>query len=368
MKKSKRLVLTGGHAGGMAYAVIQTLKKNKTPWDIYWIGVKKAVEGGKTETYESQVFPKLGIKFYAITAGRLQRKFTPFTLVSLMKVPVGFVSAFILLLRIKPSVVLSFGGYAAFPVVVCAWSLRIPVIIHEQTAAAGRANIMSALFAKKIALARVTSRKYFPSQKIIITGNPLSEDIKKISIRKTLSNPPRIFITGGSRGSKTLNDIIFSVIAELVKKYKVVHQTGELSFAEAKIIQKGLGKLSGSYEVWNFIPPETQHRIMGDSDLVISRAGATTLSELTFLKRPCILVPIPFSYLDEQTKNARVLEQVGLARIIKQEDLSSEALLKNVEEIFSNYSQIKSSIEDSGLNLDANASELLVKMVEEEVK
>ena len=113
----KKIVLTGGHAGSTAYSVVQALKKSVGDWEISFIGTKYAIEGKDTKTFEYSVFPKIGVKFYPIVTGRVQRRFSKWTLLSLLKIPVGILYAFKVLTTVKPDIVMSFGGFAAYPVV-----------------------------------------------------------------------------------------------------------------------------------------------------------------------------------------------------------------------------------------------------------
>src|SRR3990172_9724478 len=148
-KKNLRIVLTGGHAATTALSVVEEIEVHHPDWEIHWIGVQRAFEGKKIPTLEANIFSsKLNVKVHHIIAGRLQKKFTRWTLYSLLKLPLGFFYSLKLLLKIKPAVVLSFGGFAAYPVVVVTWLMRVPVIIHDQSTVAGRANIRSAFFAK----------------------------------------------------------------------------------------------------------------------------------------------------------------------------------------------------------------------------
>ena len=162
----KHILLTGGHAGSTAYALIRQIKVQNKPWELSWIGPKKAMEGRNTGFLEQDIFPGLGIDSYTIDSGRIQRKFSRWTIPSILKIPKGFLQAIYLVRRIKPDLILSFGGFSAFPVVVASWLYKIPVLVHEQTACAGRANIYSAFFAKKILVSRDSSKKYFPKNKI----------------------------------------------------------------------------------------------------------------------------------------------------------------------------------------------------------
>ena len=143
-----KIVLTGGHAATPGLAVIQKLKDlyKKENLLIYWIGSKKAVEGSSASTLEYRIFPSMGVNFVGLTAGKIQTKLTKHTIPSLLKIPIGFIQSFFSLLKIKPKVIISFGGYASFPVVFWGWVFRVPVILHEQTSVVGRASFISAFF------------------------------------------------------------------------------------------------------------------------------------------------------------------------------------------------------------------------------
>src|SRR5476649_1998423 len=130
MQKSN-IILTGGHAATTAIAVIQEIEKRNSNYSLYWIGPKSAVEGKSVPTLAFQVMEKLGVKFIPITTGRLQRKFTIWTIPSLLKIPVGIFQSFKIISEIKPKIVISFGGFASVPVCFVAWVFGIPVIIHE---------------------------------------------------------------------------------------------------------------------------------------------------------------------------------------------------------------------------------------------
>jgi UDP-N-acetylglucosamine--N-acetylmuramyl-(pentapeptide) pyrophosphoryl-undecaprenol N-acetylglucosamine transferase len=364
-RKIKRLVITGGHAGSTAYATIEQLRRaNKYAWDIYFIGSKSAIEGRKVETLEKRVFPKIGVKYYPITSGRIQRKFTIWTIPSLIKIPIGFINALILLSRIKPDVTLSFGGFAAFPVVVSSYLLKIPVVIHEQTACVGRANKYSAFFAKKIALSRKESLAYFPGNKCIVTGNPISEEISSLSPKKNIGVPPVVFVTGGSRGSSILNKTVVASLREILGKYMLVHQTGTLEYAwVSKERSKLATKLKDNYKVYSVIEPWKWPNYISNADLVISRAGANVVSELVAIQKLAILIPIPFSYENEQMKNAEYAKRLGIAEIIEQENLTSEGLTKAVDMIFVNWEKRVKSIKNPQID-DKDASKKLVDLIE----
>lgn len=244
MQKKKndqvKVVLTGGHAATTAIATIQEILSRKNNWKVYWIGTRMAFEGRSIPTLESQFSSKVGVTFHPIVSGRLQRKFSLWTIPSLVRIPVGFVHAGILLIKIRPKVILSFGGYSAFPVVVIGWLMRISIVLHEQTSAAGLANKLSSPFAKKIAVSRKRSLEFFPKEKTVVVGNPLLANIAKISPKKKMGSPPTIFITGGSRGSSFINSLLQSILQRLLDRFLVIHQTGLVDFRKFKNLKKDL--------------------------------------------------------------------------------------------------------------------------------
>lgn len=343
--KENNIVLTGGHAGTTALAVIREIKKKDLPWKIYWIGPRRAMEGRDVATLESNVFPEYKVIFKPIFSGRIQRKFTRYTIPSIFKIPMGFIHALILLTQIRPKVILSFGGYAAFPVVVVGWLLRIPIVIHEQTAAVGRANKYSSFFATKIALAREESLKYFPNKKCVVTGNPILPEILKVSPKETLSDPPVIFVTGGSRGSLTINGLVGGILERLLKDYQVIQQTGSVDYEKYAERKKELKQeLGNRYEVFANVVPQKMTDLLEEADIVVARAGANTVSELIAAKKMAILVPIPFSYMDEQTKNAFFAQRLGVARVLPQSEATPERLLSEIKYLLDSWEKVRKSV------------------------
>ena len=334
-----RIVLTGGHAATTAVAIVQEIKSKGLNWDLYWIGVKNAIEGKKVVTLESEVLPHLGVKFLPLTTGRIQRHFTFWTIPSILKIPIGFIQSFYYLLKLKPRVILSFGGFASFPVVFNARLLGIPVVIHEQTSVAGMSNLLSVKFASQIAISRISSKKYYPSDKCILTGNPVMKEITKIKPKLKLGSPPVIFVTGGSRGSQSINKAIEPILKKLLSKYIVIHQTGGLDYLKfSDFKQKFPQALRNNYKVFVRVNPLEVYKIYRESDIVIARAGANTVSEVMTVKRPAIFIPLPTSFKDEQVKNAEIARDWGIAKIILQGTLTPDVLLKNIENLIENCS------------------------------
>ncbi|KKS94977.1 MAG: hypothetical protein UV71_C0015G0007 [Microgenomates group bacterium GW2011_GWC1_43_13] len=363
-----KIVLTGGHAATTAVAVTEEIKSAGLGWELYWIGVKDAIEGKKLTTLESEVLPGLGVKFLPLTTGRIQRRFTVWTIPSILKIPFGTLQAFYYLLKVRPSVVLSFGGFASFPVAICARFLGIPLVIHEQTSAAGRANLLSAKLASVIAVSREKSMRFYPSEKCELTGNPVMEEITKVKPKLMPGNPPVIFITGGSRGSQRINAALEKILKRLLIKYKLIHQTGGLDYRRFSDIKQKLPQaLRDNYEVFIRVNPRKIHEVYRKSDIVVARAGANTVSEIMTVRRPAIFIPLPISYMSEQMENAIVAKDWGIAKIIPQETLTPEILLKNIENSIDDYSSVVERVKHKK-SPDIDASKKLLRILKAYVK
>ncbi|MDP3733087.1 MAG: glycosyltransferase, partial [Candidatus Daviesbacteria bacterium] len=216
-----KILVTGAHFTP-AVAVLEELKKYPNAQVIY-VGRKKTLEGDRTISIESQALPSMGIKFIPITTGRLQRAFSIYTIPSLFKIPVGFIQALFIILSQKPDVILSFGGYVGVPLVITGWFLSVPVIVHEQTLVSGLANKISAWFADKIA---VSFSNTVNGEKVILTGNPIREIIKKTQTKKSRGLPV-ILITGGNQGSHAINLAVEESLGEISKFASVIHVAGD---------------------------------------------------------------------------------------------------------------------------------------------
>lgn len=363
-KNSKKVLLTGGHAAATGYSVIQEIERRKKRWKLYWFGAKSAVEGKKVATLEEKIFSQMNVEFVPIVAGRVQTKFTFWTLPSLVKIPVGFVHSFLNILKIKPDMVVSFGGYVAVPVVFSAWLMRTPVIIHEQTAKVGRANLFSKHFAKKVLISRKSSRKYFPRNKTVLVGNPISQEIQSVKVKTKPSSPPVIFVAGGSRGSVSINEALEKFLPEILKEYKLIHQTGEYQYEYFLEVKKRLKlPLRQRYEVVSVVTPWRWYKLIEKADIIVGRSGANIVSEAIAAKRPSIFIPLPIAYNNEQMANARFAERKGIAVVIEQSKLSAVSLLKNLNKVNKNWKEMLKRAE-AKTSPDIKASKLFVDEIE----
>lgn len=360
-----KVVLTGGHMSP-ALAVIEKLKEN----DILYIGRKYAFEGDDSLSLEFKTINSLGINFAELKTGRLQRKFTRHTLSSFFKIPFGFWQGYKILSDFNPDVVVGFGGYLSLPVVFAAAILKIPIVLHEQTLEAGLANKILSRFAKKICISFTSSFDFFPKEKTILTGNPLRIEIinaKKINFAK--NKTPLVYITGGSSGSHKLNLLIEKTINNLLLFAKVIHQTGDAGnyndFTRlSKLREKMNITLKKKYQLVKFLDPMEVGKTLVKSDLIISRAGINTVSEIIYLEKPAIFIPLPFAQRDEQLKNAIMAKESGIAEIFE-EAKNPEIFLDLVKNMICSLENYK--LKRSCLIADDSAQRI-VKIISETAK
>jgi len=357
----KRIIITGTHFTP-ALAVISELKKREN-WQIYYLGRKYTLEGDKTPSWESQILPQMRIKFISIPAGRLQRKFTRWTIPSLMRIPLGIICAFWHLLKIRPDLVCSFGGYVSVPVVFAAWLLGIPSLTHEQTMIVGLANKINALFANKVAISFPDSAQFFPKSKVVLTGNPLRQEI--FTAGKPLFSLPKnrktIYITGGSQGASAINQAVWKALPQLIKNYNIIHQCGGKEFP--KIFQKRQTlspKWQKHYFLTEYIGPKHIGWVLKNADLVISRGGANTILELAALGKPAIIIPIPWTTHNEQLRNAQFLADKGLAEILAQNKLNGRILTQKIQKMTAHLSNYEKAGKKVKKEINRQSSKSLV--------
>lgn len=334
----KKIVISGGHLTP-ALAVIEELQK-RGGWEIFYFGRPYSTEGDKTPSLESKIIQEKGLKFIPINFGRIQHKFTLYTLPAFLRIPWGFILSFYHLLRLKPNLVLSFGSYVGATVSLAAWFSAIPVALHEQTTVFGLANKMTSAWAKKIFVSWPETLKDLPKEKTVLTGNPLRQDVfyfnQEIwSSFKFEENLPLILVTGGNQGSHRLNLAVEGILEKVLTKYNLCHQTGHLQvfndFSRLSVKKKELPtNLKNRYLLKEYLTEEWG-TILNKADLVVSRAGINTISEMLALGKPQLLIPIPWLPHEEQTKNAQMVKKMGLAEILPQDDLNPETLFKEIE-------------------------------------
>ncbi|HUS51987.1 MAG TPA: UDP-N-acetylglucosamine--N-acetylmuramyl-(pentapeptide) pyrophosphoryl-undecaprenol N-acetylglucosamine transferase [Candidatus Bathyarchaeia archaeon] len=363
-KSQDRVIITGGHHNS---ALVVAEKLRKKGYKVIWFGHKFSMWGDKKPGAEYEEVTRAGFEFIEIKAGKFYRTYHPLKLV---RIPFGFVQSFYCLLKFRPNLILSFGGYLAVPVVISGWLMRVPIITHEQTVVYGLANRVIQFFAKKILVSWESSLKHFPARKAIHTGLPVRPEIfnqikGKFDFKNDLLT---LYVTGGKQGSHLINQVLAEALPELVEKYNLIHQCGrstiydDLAFL-SKIKSRLPEKLKKRYLVRDYIFQPEIGSVFAVADLVVSRAGAHITYEIAALGKPTLFIPIPWSHANEQFKNAQILKQAGLAEILIQEKLSAENLSRMIRMMIANLDQYKKSSAKAQKLVKLDAAKKIVELV-----
>lgn len=254
------------------------------------------------------------------------------------------------LIKNRPKLVLSFGGYLAVPVCIAAKILFIPIVTHEQTLEKGMANKVVSKLSTKVLLSWPTSNL---SKKYVVVGLPLREEIKNVPTKKIGKDYKikTIFIQGGKQGSHVLNRFVFENIEYLVKKYKVIHQTSKHSENNDFETSKKLSsKYKGNYQSFDFIFGKDYTKVLTEADMIISRSGAHMTYEACFIKMPSVFVPIPWVSGNEQFKLAINANNYIPSVVLQEKDLNFKSLKSSFANLKTEVSKAKkynNVIEDS---------------------
>jgi len=299
----------------------------KNNWDFVFVGTKKGPEKKLVEEFNC-----LGqkIKFIAIPAGKFRRYFSGQNFIDIFRIFYAFFVSLRLLKKEKPNLFFSAGGFVSVPLAWAAYFLRIPIIIHQQDVRAGLANRLMAPLARLITVTFEKSLQDYGAR-AVWTGNPSRQAPKDPSVflgikRKFNLDPKKslLVITGGGTGSRFINNLTYESIHKLSEVTQVVHLTGLRKDLEDT---KKLLDLPADYQAFEFIANEDAFLLLGAADLVVSRCGLATLTELCELKKPAILIPMPDSHQEE---NAAVFENAEAAVVLNQADLNAENFTQTI--------------------------------------
>ena len=341
-----RVIVAAGGTGGHIYpalAIIERIKKEDKNSKILYVGT--------TDRMEKDIVPARGIDFVGVEIKGLNRK-NVFSNFSVMK---KFLKAIKrskeIIKEFKPDIVIGVGGYITAPVLYAAHKLHIKTMIHEQNSIPGLSNKFLAKFVDTICVSLPGSIQYFPKEKTVYTGNPRSEEIltiDKVSKSKYgfSSYKKLVLIVMGSLGSTTMTQKLKEAIGKFRgKNYQVLVITGKAYYDEYKELD-----IPDNVKLLPYT--EELIQIMKDTDLMVSRAGASTISEITGIGLPSILVPSPYVTHNHQYLNAKELEDAGACTILEEKDFSGDALCQKIDSILSDkhvYLSMKKASQSFGI-------------------
>lgn len=324
----KHIVLTGGGTAGHVTPNIALIPElQKEGFEISYIG--------SFEGIEKQLISEMGISYYGISSGKLRRYMSLKNVSDVFRVLKGMAEAKKLLRKLNPDIVFSKGGFVSVPVVRAAKSLGIPVIIHESDMTPGLANKLSYPAASAVCCNFPETVKYLPPDKAVVTGTPIRKELMSGDAESARifcgfdSDKPVMMVIGGSLGSAVLNDAIRKSLPELLKKFQIIHLCGQGK------LDSSLDGVNG-YRQYEYIKKELAD-MFALSSLIISRAGANSISEICALAKPNLLIPLSAkASRGDQILNARSFEKQGFSMVIEEEELTPESLQTAVENLYDN--------------------------------
>lgn len=335
---AKRVVLCGGGSGGHLFplvTVVKYLKKNYGEENFEFLFI------GPHGELDDKIMQENNIPTKIILCGKLRRYFSLKYLIDFFKFPIGLVQSLWHLLVFMPDVVFAKGGFASVPVTVAAKIYRIPVVIHESDAVPGIANKFLGSIVDSIGINFEKASRFFPSKKVFMAGIPVKEesiggDKNKAREFLGLHNEvkPVVLFLGGSQGAFAVNETVIEALNDLTRKFQVVHQTGTIHFERVKTLAQREGHKIGysDYYPLGFVGNEMKD-VIALADVVVSRAGATTIAELAANRKPTILIPITRSANDHQRMNAFELSREKAAVVLEESNFNPNMLLHYLDEI-----------------------------------
>jgi UDP-N-acetylglucosamine--N-acetylmuramyl-(pentapeptide) pyrophosphoryl-undecaprenol N-acetylglucosamine transferase len=368
-----KAVLTGGGTGGHIFPLVSVAREMKIETegniDFLYIGPK--------DDFSEEAFKKENIPLKNIFAGKLRRYLSIDSVLNnvcdlFIKIPLGFIQSFIILVSYKPEFVFSKGGYGSIPVVIMGKLLNIPIFLHESDAIPGFANKLIAIFANKIFISFSSTNKFFPEYKTFLSGNPIRNSITRqydFGLKKIFNistSKPLLLILGGSQGSVRLNNLIVGNLDYLLEKFEIIHQTGRMDYERMCDLRDG-NALKQYFHVYDFLDEEKMSIALSFADCAICRAGSSSISELAAIGTPSVLIPLPESAQNHQMYNAlNYYEETKSCVVIEEKSLNKEKLISSIGEVLKiDKEQI---IESTKKFSKRNASRDIAKKILEEIK
>lgn len=341
MTKKRLLVMAGGTGGHVFPGLAVAKALQQQGWQIHWIGT--------ADRMEAQLVPQYDFDISFIDIAGVRGNGVKRLIAAPFRIAKSVLQARTIIRRFRPDVVLGMGGFASGPSGVAAWLSGVPVVLHEQNAAAGLTNRLLAKIAKTVLMA-------FPGAfaKGQLVGNPVRDDVLALHEQKyNLTGKMNILIIGGSLGASVLNKIVPAGLAELPQQqFSVIHQVGKGN--QAAVQQAYIdANVTAELMVTDFI--DDMAKAYGQADVIICRAGALTVSEVAVAGLPAIFVPLPHAVDDHQTKNAQALVNAGAARLLPQTELNADVIAEQLQAWLEDKKQLKhmSDAAKSAAMLDA---------------
>ncbi len=354
-KKPVRLVVTGGGTGGHLFpgiAVAEAIMAERSGGKVLFIGTDRQID--------NQVLGQRPFMTASLKCQGLKGKSLSAILLALVQLPLALFKAGMILRGFKPDLVLGVGGYVTGPVVLAAKLLGIPTCIHEQNSVPGLANKMVGKFVDRIFLSIPGSEGFFPAGRALLTGNPVRREILASNDQPPEKKGPILLVMGGSQGAHRLNVLVAAGLSgvkqELPDGFLVIHQTGR---QDEQLVKDQYETAGIKAEVAPFL--SDMAAVYRRVDLVVSRAGATSLAEICVLGKPSILIPYPYAADNHQEHNAMMVADRGGAIMRRESELESTVLVADILKIINDPEEMRRMGEKAREVSFPGAAELIVK-------
>jgi len=359
-KRNCKILLSGGGTGGSVaplLAVAEELKIPQTPFDkggknafeFFWLGTKFGPEREMVE--------QAGIKFKEISGGKWRRYFSLKNFVDIFKIKLGFFQAFFIMLKWRPDLVMSAGSFISVPIVWAAWILRVPALIHQQDIHPGLANKLMAPLARTVTVTFEKSLIDY-GKKAIWIGNPTRRSLEipnpKFQFPNINNSLPVVLILGGGTGAAAINKLVEDGLSELTKFCQIIHVTGK----DKPITNCQLSITN--YAQCEFLEADKMAAAMKSADAVVTRAGLSFLSELSYLGKPTIIIPMPDSH---QEANAAFFKANKAAVVVEQKYLTPKNFCEMIKALLEDEARRKQLAINIKQIMKPEASEAMVKII-----
>lgn len=364
--RGKRIIFSGGGTAGSVSPLLAIAEeildpplsplktRGETKYDFLWVGTKTGPE--------KEMVSKVGIDFKSISSGKLRRYFSWQNLVDPFRIIAGFFQSIAIILKFKPDLAMSAGGFVSVPLVWAAWLLSVPVLIHQQDVRPGLANKLMAPFADKITVTFEKSLKDY-GKKAVWVGNPVRQSLTDNRQQTTGSrfkfqdDKPVVLVVGGGTGAKFLNQITLDSAEELSQFCNAILIAGKNKSGSNAL--KAVEPLA-SFKTFEFLNVDEMAEVLNMATVVVSRAGLGLCTELSYLEKPTIFIPIPDSH---QEDNAKIFQEKDAAIVLDQNKLDRNDFIENIKKLVTDENLQKKYSEDIGKVIKKGANIEIVKII-----
>ncbi len=354
-QKKYKIFFSGGGTGGSVAPLLAIFEelKNDANFEFFWVGTKDGVE--------KEMLANKNIKYFSIAAGKFRRYWSWQNFIDIAKIKIGFWQSLIILIKKRPSIIVSAGSFVSVPLVWAGWLLRVPSIIHQQDAQSGLANKLMAPLAKIITTTFEKSLNDY-GKKARWIGNPIRKELidNKVGRQEAyqklglMHDLPTLLVLGGGTGAMAINELIKNNLNELTKFCQIIHITGK----DKSIISTA----NSRYHSFEFLDTFGLIKVFTAADVVISRCGMNVLTELSYLGKSSILIPIPDSH---QEANAKIFAQANAAIVLEQNKISNQDFVATIRDLINNRARRDELSVNIQKVIKKGANQELVKIIKE---